>query len=742
MEQSLPSSNLPTPEVSGAKSVRFAERVQSMSFVASSPPVKLRADYLATAHVPAEFVAGSLRRRMKMWRSAFHLKRFFVTKMVMSIALTGLALDPWFAPGVSYDACRSLPIPREYPLTEEQREWVINHLGLGDAPGLLQEGVIEEVDPPKPGHLLPVELDCLSPIFVVDKDLLSFEKRFRLIIDTRGPNSFLVPPKFKLDTLKKVVEGSEIGLWAFTRDLKAGFNHVHLSEKTRRVMGFKIMGRYFRFRQMPFGLCVAPFVFSIMLKPIVKTMRAEGYSVWLYVDDFLVTGRTREEAIAAVTRLEYLLKEFGWQVDPDKGSGALPLQKLEFLGLEIDFQAGVLRVPERKKVALLDTVDKFLEKDRVTLRDIAKVAGKLVSVSVAFPTCRLHSRELFKTIKLALESKHSGRVWDSQAPPISAQAVEDLRWVVQRLRRSDLPEALAFRPSVIAVLTADASGKGSWGKSGWGAWLSLAGEIPPESERAHGGFSADQNDLHIAVKEALALLWGMKSYADQIRGRVLLLRTDNQWAKYDIKREYARNDQLNAVVRQIHEYAMELNCVIFDVEWLSTHDNVIADLASRKTNYWDYSLKSSVFRRVEQRFGPHNLDTMAEQTNAKCATFFTQFPSPGAAAVDAYTRDWSVLPEGGPANVYVFPPFPQIQKVLRHICECQCEATIIVPDWVASWTPLLNRITVDDLPLGPAAKVTVAGSTAPAPAEEKFRPYWNLRAVRVDGSRASPARVG
>ena len=77
-------------------------------------------------------------------------------------------------------------------------------------------------------------------------------------------------------------------------DVKNGFWHVKLDERSSRLTTFNTpYGRY-RYKRMPFGICSAPEVFQMKMHQLIEGLD----SIEVVADDFVVVGygRTVEEA--------------------------------------------------------------------------------------------------------------------------------------------------------------------------------------------------------------------------------------------------------------------------------------------------------------------------------------------------------------------------------------------------------------------------------------------------------------
>lgn len=99
---------------------------------------------------------------------------------------------------------------------------------------------------------------------------------------------------------------------------------------------------------MPFGLKVAPFLWTKVCRPVVQQLRAEGFRIVVYVDDFWGALPTQANGPATATdvtraavRVRAPLSDLGLTLHPTKGemegTTALPM-----LGFIVDTQRQLL----------------------------------------------------------------------------------------------------------------------------------------------------------------------------------------------------------------------------------------------------------------------------------------------------------------------------------------------------------------------------------------------------------------
>lgn len=113
-------------------------------------------------------------------------------------------------------------------------------------------------------------------------------KDLRICIDPSGLNDCIADESFLIPTLTTRLEGVK---YFSVLDLKDGFWHVVLDDESQKLCTFATPFGNFKFLRMPFGIKSGPKVF--------QKMNHENFgdimNVFAYMDDLLITGKTREE---------------------------------------------------------------------------------------------------------------------------------------------------------------------------------------------------------------------------------------------------------------------------------------------------------------------------------------------------------------------------------------------------------------------------------------------------------------
>ena len=138
-----------------------------------------------------------------------------------------------------------------------------------------------------------LSLECVAEVFappaVINPLSVSIQKsgKKRLILDLRHVNQYLFKSKFRCEDVSIAREVLNPGDFMFSFDLKSGYHHVEIFPEHRQYLSFSWIfssgvTRYFQFSVLAFGLSSAPYLFTKLLKPLVKKWRTEGKSIVVF----------------------------------------------------------------------------------------------------------------------------------------------------------------------------------------------------------------------------------------------------------------------------------------------------------------------------------------------------------------------------------------------------------------------------------------------------------------------------
>ena len=174
----------------------------------------------------------------------------------------------------------------------------------------------------------------------------------RLILDLRYVNQYILKKKVKFEDYRKALEYFCLGGYAFKFDMKSGYHRIDIFLEHQKFLGFSWtfpdgLIRYFAYTVLPFGLSSAPYIFTKVVRPLVKYWRAKGFYCVVYLDDGLCIERSLHNAKITSPQVQNDLLAAGFIVNQEK-SIWIPVQNIEWLGILWDFHNGVISIPDRR----------------------------------------------------------------------------------------------------------------------------------------------------------------------------------------------------------------------------------------------------------------------------------------------------------------------------------------------------------------------------------------------------------
>ena len=196
----------------------------------------------------------------------------------------------------------------------------------------------------------------------------------------------------------------------FKFDLKSAYHHIEIFEEHRTYLAFawnfgQSKTRYFRFRVLPFGLATAPFVFTKLLKALIKYWRSQGIPIVVFLDDGLGGGPTQRQAKTHSLTVHADLLKCGFLVNEDNSQWT-PLQEIIWLGYVINTLTNYIRATDKRVQKLLSSIEELTRRQstsgKVHVKNLASVVGQIISfVLTAGTTVRLMTQFSYKVVQSA-----------------------------------------------------------------------------------------------------------------------------------------------------------------------------------------------------------------------------------------------------------------------------------------------------------------------------------------------------
>ena len=237
---------------------------------------------------------------------------------------------------------------------------------------LLSGAIIETVRP----------VTVINPLTVAERN-----SKLRLVLDLRYINKLVVLDKMRFEGSDTFVQYIEPNSWMFSFDLKSGYHHIQVIPDHWQYLGFSFIDahgnlRYFCFTVLPFGLCTAGFIFSKVLRQLVKHWRNTGIYIVLFLDDGACIAKDFILAMAHSNAIKRDLLLAGWVPNKSK-SHWLPVQSLSWLGFLYDLILGIISATSDKLDNTLLLLYDFADFTEVPVHLVAKLVGKIISLALS-----------------------------------------------------------------------------------------------------------------------------------------------------------------------------------------------------------------------------------------------------------------------------------------------------------------------------------------------------------------------
>jgi hypothetical protein len=436
----------------------------------------------------------------------------------------------------------------------------------------------------------------------------------RLILDLREVNLHVFKTKIKFDDWKVMQDFIRTGGFMFKFDLKQGYHHVDIHPEFQQYLGFSwVIGgvrRYFVFTVLPFGLTSAPYIFTKIVRVLVKFWRKSGVKLCCFIDDGLGASADLETAKTQSDLVRTSLRDSGF-VANDQKSVWEPSQATCWLGIVVDLGGGFLRVSDARESNILSLIRHTLANAPFTsARKLSKLTGMLLSTKFILGNLvRLKTRQFYSVI-------NSSPSWDARVSFAREDGViRDLHfWLTNFVTLNRKPITPPSPPAL--VVTSDAS------ESGLAAHLDYDGTM----RVSYRNFSEEESRRSSTWRELSAIVFSLRASRPFLTGAQVFWRTDN-FAASLIATSGSRVDALQSLAETLYELC-SAQSIRLEVVWTPRRSIQTADALSKLPDHDDWETSPSFFEELDALWGPHDVDRFADDSNAKVSAFNSKFYCP------------------------------------------------------------------------------------------------------------------
>ena len=332
----------------------------------------------------------------------------------------------------------------------------------------------------------------LSPYFLVPKP----DGSFRFIFNLKKLNSHVRSVHFKLEDLKTATQLISSGDHMISIDLQDAYLLVPVHKQSQKYLKFEFRGKLYKFVCLPFGLSTSPYVFTKVLKPVMKILRSQAYRSVIYLDDILCIGGHYDDCLKNALATINTLQTLGFLINNNK-SVLVPKTVCKFLGFLLDSEQIILKLTEKKKEALISLLKSFLKIESCKIVKFAQLLGKLVATCPAIEYGWLYTK-LMESEKL--HYLRSSSMNYNAKMEISAKVKSEMEWWITNIPIVYKKFKVNFYEKEIYTDASD---------SGWGATDGY--------NSTYGFWNAEEKKWHINYKELFAVKMALEYLAQDLR---------------------------------------------------------------------------------------------------------------------------------------------------------------------------------------------------------------------------------
>lgn len=529
-----------------------------------------------------------------------------------------------------------------------------------------RKGVLEEVTSPR-------ALGVYGRLFVKEKT----NGKWRTIIDMKVLNENIDNPTFFMESIHSIQNSMRGGLWTTSIDLSDAYFHIPIHKLYRKFLRVALFGKVWQFRAMPMGLNVSARVFTKVVLEMLKVLRKEGIWVHAYLDDLLIRHKDKGVLETQTKRVWNLCQELGFLVNKEK-SDLVPKQRFTYVGVSFDLVTGIAGVPLERLEKLEGAIEKILERRTATAREWMSLLGLMSSCMHQIQLGPLHRRPIQWFLADRWKQRQSKQHWEAVIQ-LEDYLIPYLNWWLHRENTGQGVSLEPFSPEL--ALYTDAS------STGFGATLG--------NKELKGVWTGkERQDLsHSNNLELMAIIKAIEWFQEDIKGKVLLICTDNSSALSAINNQGSpKSRSLDRLARRLWQELDRLDCRV-KARHIPGRLNIRADCLSRQRQVitTEWSLHPEALEPVWEKWGKPLIDLFATRLNKKMKMFVSPVPDEEAWKVDAMSISWTGL------SAYAFPPWAMMTAVLQKVLEDQSEVILVAPDWPGRvWYPLLLELATDE----------------------------------------------
>lgn len=369
--------------------------------------------------------------------------------------------------------------------------------------------------------------------------------KHRICIDYRKLNKKIIRDRFPTPNMEDVLETLQDSLVYCTIDLKNGFFHVPVGEKSQKYLSFVTHSGQYLFLKTPFGCCNSPAVFMRYINEVFRDLINKGIVI-VYMDDVAILAKSEDEAIERLKIVLDVAAEAGLQIS---------WQKCQFLKRSIEFLGHVVENGTiRPSPAKQEAVRKFKELKNV--KEVQSFLGLTGAFRKFIKDYALIARPLSNLLRKGVQFKF--------------EEEEKKAFGMLKLKLIQEPVLKMYRQNAETQLFTDAS------KLGFGAILM---QKSADDDQFHPVYYMSIKTSPVEEKydsytlEVLAIVKALEKFRNYLLGTKFKIITDCE--------AFTKTMQKQEIIPKIARWVMAMQEFSFEIEHRTSEQMKHVDAFSR-----------------------------------------------------------------------------------------------------------------------------------------------------------------
>ena len=552
-----------------------------------------------------------------------------------------------------------------------------NNLSARKEPAFVRDSLDSMASSGIINHVL-IKPTCVNPLTVASRDLDTGSRKLRLCWDgSRWINPLLKKMSVKLTHFPKAAELLYEGDYQVSMDLKSFYYHLMIYPPHQTFLGIAAdlpdgSRRFYHYTVLPFGLAPAAAIMTRLVKPILAYLASLGIRASIYLDDLKVNAPTKALAWEHYQITRDVFRKAGFVISVEKSDefSDVSQQKL-YLGFIMDSVTMTASASQDKLSSVTSFIRQKSSSSRITVKDLARIAGRLAALRPAFGYfVLLVTRSAYAAIE-----QHVDKFGWSGYLLMNADIIRELNLFLDYAPTlNGFPLLQEFRHQAIQNLLPSA--------------VIVAGDASASAVCAYSiqspskfffqdVLSPEEVVLSSGHRELLTLKKALLADCIPPSSAVIWYTDSANLVAFWEKGSSKPLIQMDIIECLLH---CKSNAISITVLHLSREDPRIqaADAGSRFFDKDDWGIDAASFSVLQSRFLPagFSLDPFASPANARCDCFFSRYAFPGSLATDAFSVSWS------DECLFICPPIGKLIAAWKKIsATINSKGVIIFPAW-------------------------------------------------------------